>query len=81
MNPESLLLRKEDREEVRRAVEELPEVFRKVVVLHDLDGLSYREIAAVAAIPMGTVMSRLARGRERLCHRLSEMGCPGQGVV
>ena len=51
---------------VRRAVEQLPADFREVVVLRELEGLSYKEIAAVVGIPMGTVMSRLARARERL---------------
>jgi len=44
----------------------LPVDFREVIVLRELEGLSYKEIAAVAGIPIGTVMSRLARGRERL---------------
>ena len=53
-------------ERVQRAVQELPADFREVIVLRELEGLSYREIAAVAGIPIGTVMSRLARARERL---------------
>ena len=53
-------------EKVRRAVEELPADFREVIVLRELEGLSYKEIAAVVGIPIGTVMSRLARARERL---------------
>ena len=53
-------------EKVQRAVEELPADFREVIVLRELEGLSYKEIAAVAGIPIGTVMSRLARARERL---------------
>ena len=51
---------------VQRAVRELPADFREVIVLRELEGLSYKEIAAVARIPIGTVMSRLARARERL---------------
>ncbi len=51
---------------VRRAIEELPVDFREVIVLRELEGLSYRDIAAIVGIPIGTVMSRLARGRERL---------------
>ena len=46
---------------MRRAVQELPADFREVIVLRELEGLSYKEIAAVAGIPIGTVMSRLAR--------------------
>jgi RNA polymerase sigma-70 factor, ECF subfamily len=51
---------------LRRALERLPAEFREVIVLHDVEGLSYREIAGVAEIPLGTVMSRLARGRGKL---------------
>ena len=72
LNPEKLLLRKEDRQSVQQAVEELPMELREVVVLRELEGLSYKEIAAVADIPLGTVMSRLARARERLHVSLAE---------
>ena len=48
---------------VQRAVRELPADFREVIVLRELEGLSYKEIAAVARIPIGTVMSRLDRAR------------------
>jgi len=68
--PENRVLRQEDQQSVRRAVEELPVELREVVVLRELEGLSYKEIAAIAGIPMGTVMSRLARARERLRERL-----------
>ena len=51
---------------VRLALERLPADFREVIVLPELEGLSYREIAAVVGVPIGTVMSRLARARERL---------------
>ena len=50
----------------RRALETLPTDFREVLVLRELEGLSYKEIAAIVGIPLGTVMSRLARARERL---------------
>ncbi len=70
MEPENRVLRQEDEQSVRRAVEELPVELREVVVLRELEGLSYKEIAAIAGIPMGTVMSRLARARERLRERL-----------
>jgi RNA polymerase sigma factor (sigma-70 family) len=66
LNPEALAIQQETVERVRRALEELPADFREALVLRELEGLSYREIAAVVSIPIGTVMSRLARGRERL---------------
>ena len=73
-NPETLLSRKEDVQSVRQAVAELPLELREIVVLRELEGLSYKEIAAIAGIPMGTVMSRLARARERLHRRLVGRG-------
>ena len=51
---------------LRDALETLPVAFREVVVLRELEGLSYKEIAAIAELPLGTVMSRLARARTRL---------------
>jgi RNA polymerase sigma-70 factor (ECF subfamily) len=51
---------------LREALERLPAEFREVIVLHEIEGLAYREIAAVAEIPIGTVMSRLARARQKL---------------
>ena len=71
-NPEQLLLREEDQQLLRQALEELPAEFREVIVLRELEGLSYKEIADIAGIPVGTVMSRLARGRDRLQQRLRE---------
>jgi RNA polymerase sigma factor (sigma-70 family) len=71
VDPEALLQKSEDRELLRRAVESLPLEFREVVILRDLEELSYKEIAELAGIPMGTVMSRLARGRERLQQSLA----------
>jgi RNA polymerase sigma-70 factor (ECF subfamily) len=65
-NPQQLLLREEDHQLLHQALEELPLEFREVIVLRELEGLSYKEIAEIAAIPVGTVMSRIARGRDRL---------------
>jgi RNA polymerase sigma factor (sigma-70 family) len=65
-DPEAVLLRTEDVQLLRNAVNELPAEFREMIVLRELEGLSYREIAGIAGIPLGTVMSRLARSRERL---------------
>jgi len=66
LGPEALAMQQQAVERVQRAIQELPVDFREVVVLRELEGLSYKEIAAVVGIPIGTVMSRLARARERL---------------
>lgn len=75
-NPETLLLERVDSQLLRQALEELPLEFREVLILRELEGLSYKEIADVADIPVGTVMSRLARARERLkqglAHRMNK---------
>jgi RNA polymerase sigma factor (sigma-70 family) len=73
LNPEALLLQKANNQSVRQAIEELPDEFREVIVLRELEGLSYKQIADVTEIPVGTVMSRLARGRRRLEQNLSQM--------
>jgi RNA polymerase sigma-70 factor (ECF subfamily) len=64
--PEALLGQKREQQQVQRCLEELPVEFREVMILRELEGLSYKEIGAVAAIPIGTVMSRLSRGRDLL---------------
>jgi RNA polymerase sigma factor (sigma-70 family) len=66
LGPEALAMQQQAVENVQRAIQELPVDFREVIVLRELEGLSYKEIAAVVGIPIGTVMSRLARARERL---------------
>src|SRR5712692_7387981 len=71
-NPAVLLDQAADKEALRRALEALPEEFREVVVMRELEGLAYKEIAAVAGVPIGTVMSRLARARKRLQHTLTK---------
>ena len=72
LNPEGLLLQKANNQSVRQAIEELPAEFREVIVLRELEGLSYKQIADVTEIPVGTVMSRLARARKRLERSLSQ---------
>jgi RNA polymerase sigma-70 factor (ECF subfamily) len=64
--PEAKLLAQADRKMLGEAIEELPWEFREVIVLRELEGMAYKEIAEVAGIPLGTVMSRLARARDRL---------------
>src|SRR3954466_13474796 len=66
LDPEALVLQQQTVDKVQRAVNQLPADFREVIVLREIEGLSYKEIAAVAGIPIGTVMSRLARAGERL---------------
>ena len=66
VSPAALLERTEDAESVRRAMDHLPVEFREILVLRHLEDLSYKEIADVAQIPPGTVMSRLARARGKL---------------
>ena len=65
-DPERLLLESADQELLKDALEELPVEFREVMIMREVEGLSYREIADIAGVPMGTVMSRLARARARL---------------
>jgi len=61
-----------DRQLLREALADLPAAYREVVVLRELEGLSYKEIAGIAAVPLGTVMSRLARARKRLQYYLTD---------
>ncbi|HLY59173.1 MAG TPA: sigma-70 family RNA polymerase sigma factor [Terriglobia bacterium] len=65
-SPETLLLESLDSQLLKQALEELPLEFREVLILRELEGLSYKEISDVAGLPLGTVMSRLARARKRL---------------
>jgi RNA polymerase sigma-70 factor (ECF subfamily) len=70
-NPHVVYLRKLEREQVREAIEKLPDAYREIVVLRDIEGFSYQEIATVLNCPAGTVMSRLGRAREKLREVLS----------
>ena len=81
LDPEALMIQQQAVKRVQRAIEELPLDFREVIVLREIEGLSYKEIAAVIGTPIGTVMSRLARARERLLAVLgpeSTMGGAGE---
>jgi RNA polymerase sigma-70 factor (ECF subfamily) len=64
--PESIAIAEEDRERLSRALETLPPRFREILVLRELEGCSYKEIAAITSIPIGTVMSSLSRARRQL---------------
>lgn len=66
LNPERILLQNTDSELLRAALEDLPVEFREAIILREMEGLSYKEIADIAGVPIGTVMSRLARARRRL---------------
>ena len=72
-NPETWLLRDESRRLVHQALEKLPLEFRETLVLRELEGCSYREIAGIVDIPLGTVMSRLARARNLLWKHLTQL--------
>jgi RNA polymerase sigma-70 factor (ECF subfamily) len=67
---EAALLQSVDSRMLREALDELPVNYREVIVLRELDGMSYKEIAEVVGLPIGTVMSGLARGRSQLRERL-----------
>ena len=69
-SPEVILLQSANRKLVNQALEDLPVVFREVIVMREIEDMTYKEIAAVVAIPLGTVMSRLSRGREMLKHTI-----------
>jgi RNA polymerase sigma-70 factor (ECF subfamily) len=68
---ESMLIERAGSDTVRRAIEELPPVFREVILLRDVEDASYREISQILSIPIGTVMSRLARARKAVRELLS----------
>ncbi len=76
--PESILLVRAEQETVRKTLEELPLKFREVILLCDMEEMSYDEIAQTLAIPIGTVMSRLSRAR---CAMRSLLAVKMQGVT
>lgn len=78
-NPLVVYLRKLEREQVRDAIQKLPEAYREIVVLRDIEGFTYQEIAMVLDCPAGTVMSRLGRARAKLRASLSTWQAMSRG--
>jgi RNA polymerase sigma-70 factor, ECF subfamily len=77
VSPETEVLHQRDAETIRRLVAELPDPFREAIVLREINDLSYSEIADVVGVPIGTVMSRLARARSMLRKAwIAEEGMP-----
>jgi RNA polymerase sigma-70 factor (ECF subfamily) len=76
-DPETRLIRGELQAELTRVVDALPLPFREVIVLREIQELSYQEIAEVTGVPVGTVMSRLSRARRRLQRALEAQGMGG----
>jgi RNA polymerase sigma-70 factor, ECF subfamily len=75
--PESMAMAGDDRERLTRALETIPPRFREVIVLREFEGCSYKEIAAITSLPIGTVMSSLSRARRQL-HSALEKGAEGK---
>lgn len=73
LDPEKVLLQSDNAGLVRKALKSLPANFREVLILRELEGMSYREIAQITGIPPGTVMSSLSRGRGRLRQALTSL--------
>lgn len=69
-SPETLAIRSAEARRLHACLAELAPEFREVLVLREMEGLSYRDISAVVGVPMGTVMSRLSRGREQLANAM-----------
>jgi RNA polymerase sigma factor (sigma-70 family) len=71
--PEEALIAKADRESVAAAIDALPIVFKETLIMREINGLSYREIAEATSTPVGTVMSRLARARTLMIDKLGRL--------
>jgi RNA polymerase sigma-70 factor (ECF subfamily) len=69
--PETILIAHVNSEMLNAAIEELPAEYREVLILRELEGYAYKEIAEMADVPIGTVMSRLARARRQLQRKLA----------
>jgi RNA polymerase sigma-70 factor (ECF subfamily) len=80
-NPESLLLKGAEQRLLNDAIAALPIEYREIIVLRELEGLSYKEISEIAKLPIGTVMSRLSRGRRRLRQALQGEVAQGTDCV
>lgn len=80
IDPETILQRNINHQVVRKALESLAVGYRELIVLRELDGLSYKEIAVIAGIPIGTVMSRLARARQQLKNCLASASKNKEGL-
>lgn len=78
--PEDLLIRQWDARSLQSAIEALPAELREVILLREVEELSYKEIAEIASLPVGTVMSRLSRARHRLRTAMQETGEGGNGL-
>jgi RNA polymerase sigma factor (sigma-70 family) len=72
--PEEIAIFRADADEVQRALAQLPAQFREVIVLREMNQLNYRDIAEITNVPIGTVMSRLSRGRQLLTALLGDRG-------
>ncbi|HLM62114.1 MAG TPA: sigma-70 family RNA polymerase sigma factor, partial [Pyrinomonadaceae bacterium] len=72
-NPEETVLQREREKQLAKALIGLPDIFREAVVLCDIEGLSYEEIASVLEVNIGTVKSRIARGRDELRKKLNDI--------
>jgi RNA polymerase sigma-70 factor (ECF subfamily) len=72
-NPEAALIARAEEAKLEAAIASLPAVFRETMVLRDVQGLDYREIATITGVPIGTVMSRLARARRRVIEMLGDI--------
>ena len=73
-SPEGEMIAAADADDLERHIAALPTEFREVLVLRDMRGLDYREIARITGAPIGTVMSRLARARQRLIGQMKQKG-------
>jgi RNA polymerase sigma-70 factor (ECF subfamily) len=77
-NPELLLMQQASKQIINTALDRLPVESREILVLRELEDLSYKEIAAIVEVPIGTVMSRLARARKLLRDELQQMNAESQ---